>query len=51
MDVLSDEQNNILTNIKSGKNVIVDAVAGTGKTTLILSIPTVFPRKKIQQMT
>ena len=51
MDVLSDEQNNILTNIKSGKNVIVDAVAGTGKTTLILSIPTVFPRKKILQMT
>ena len=31
---LSDEQQTILNKAKEGKNVIVDAVAGTGKTTL-----------------
>jgi hypothetical protein len=51
MDLLSDEQRHILFQIKKGKNVIVDAVAGTGKTTLILSIPLVCPRKQIMQMT
>jgi hypothetical protein len=51
MDSLSDEQRHILFEIKKGYNVVVNAVAGTGKTTLILSIPLVSPRKKILQMT
>jgi hypothetical protein len=51
MDSLSDEQRHILFQIKKGYNVVVNAVAGTGKTTLILSIPMVSPRKKILQMT
>jgi len=51
MESLSDEQKHILFQIKKGHNVIVDAVAGTGKTTLILSIPLVCPKKQIMQMT
>lgn len=51
MDLLSNEQRHILFQIKKGHNVIVDAVAGTGKTTLILSIPLVCPKKQIMQMT
>jgi hypothetical protein len=48
---LSDEQKYILKKVKSGKNVIVDAVAGTGKTTLILSISKKLAKKNILQMT
>jgi hypothetical protein len=48
---LSDEQSNILNNIKHGKNVVVDSCAGTGKTTLILSVAKELPDKKILQMT
>jgi len=51
MELLSDEQKHILFEIKKGRNVIVDAVAGTGKTTLILSIPLVNPKKQLLQMT
>jgi hypothetical protein len=51
MESLSDEQRHILFQIKKGYNIIVNAVAGTGKTTLILSIPLISPRKKILQMT
>jgi len=51
MDILSDEQTHILNIVKTGDNVIVDAVAGTGKTTLILSIAKAIPNKKIMQMT
>jgi len=51
MESLSDEQRHILFQIKKGYNIIVNAVAGTGKTTLILSIPLVSPRKKIFQLT
>lgn len=51
MESLSDEQRHILFQIKKGYNVVVNAVAGTGKTTLILSIPIISPRKKILQMT
>ena len=49
--ILSDEQQTILDTVKTGKNVVVDAVAGTGKTTLILSIAEELPDKKILQMT
>jgi hypothetical protein len=48
---LSDEQQTILNKAKEGKNVIVDAVAGTGKTTLILSIAEHLKDKKILQLT
>ena len=36
--ILSIEQQHILDEVKTGANVIVDAVAGTGKTTLIMAI-------------
>ena len=48
---LSEEQQVILNHVKTGKNVMVDAVAGTGKTTLILSIANELPEKQILQMT
>ena len=48
---LSPEQQNILDTTKTGINVYVDAVAGTGKTTLILSIAKELQDKKILQMT
>ena len=51
MITLSDEQSNILKNIKDMKNVVVDSCAGTGKTTLILSVAKELPDKKILQMT
>ena len=51
MDTLSEEQETILNIVKEGKNIMVDAVAGTGKTTLILSIAKELSTKKILQMT
>ena len=48
---LSEEQQNILNATKTGDNVIVDAVAGTGKTTLILAIAKELSDKKILQIT
>ena len=48
---LSVEQQHILDTIKTGTNVYVDAVAGTGKTTLILSMAKELKDKKILQMT
>lgn len=48
---LSSEQELILNKVKGGSNVIVDAVAGTGKTTLILSIASEVSNKEILQMT
>ena len=47
---LSEEQQCILDTVKEGHNVMVDAVAGTGKTTLILSIAREMPDTKILQM-
>lgn len=51
MDILSDEQENILQIAKKGENIMVDAVAGTGKTTLILSIAQELSSKNFLQMT
>ena len=48
---LSEEQQCILDTVKEGHNVMVDAVAGTGKTTLILSIAREMPDTKILQLT
>ena len=51
MNILSEEQTNILNKVNGGNNIMVDAVAGTGKTTLILSVAKENPDKKILQMT
>jgi hypothetical protein len=51
MNVLSEEQNNILINVKEGHNVIVDSCAGTGKTTLILSVAKELSHMSLLQMT
>lgn len=51
MDILSDEQEKILQIAKKGENIMVDAVAGTGKTTLILSIARELSSKNFLQMT
>jgi len=48
---LSVEQQHILDRVKAGNNIAVDAVAGTGKTTLILSIADEIRDKQILQMT
>ena len=48
---LSAEQATILLHIKNGKNVVVDSCAGTGKTTLILSVAKALSDKKLLQMT
>ena len=48
---LSGEQDFILQNIKKGENVIVDAVAGSGKSTVVLSIALQLSDKKILQIT
>jgi superfamily I DNA and RNA helicase len=49
--ILSEEQQHILDEVRDGHNVMVDAVAGTGKTTLILSIARELPDKRILQLT
>ena len=49
--MLSVEQQHILDTVLTGHNVVVDAVAGTGKTTLILAIANAMPGKNILQMT
>lgn len=51
MNPLSEEQKEILNEVKKGKNVVVDAVAGTGKTTLILGIAKELSDQKILQVT
>ncbi len=49
--ILSIEQQYILDEVKTGANVIVDAVAGTGKTTLIMAIAKELSNKQILQIT
>jgi len=48
---MSEEQRKVLDYIRSGKNVIVDACAGSGKSTTILSIAKELTGKKIRQFT
>ena len=48
---MSDEQFQVLEYIKSGKNVIVDAIAGSGKSTTILSVAEKLAEKTILQIT
>jgi nucleoside-triphosphatase THEP1 len=49
--MLSIEQINIINTIKENKNVICDAVAGSGKTTTILELAKALPEKLILQIT
>jgi hypothetical protein len=51
MLTLSKEQSKILNYIKKDFNVVVNSCAGTGKTTLILSVARELPDKKLLQMT
>jgi len=51
MNELSEEQKHIIKYVKKGHNVIVDSCAGTGKTTLILSIAKELKRRTLLQMT
>ena len=37
MDLCSEEQQNIIYEVEKGSNVVVDACAGSGKSTTILS--------------
>jgi hypothetical protein len=47
----SDEQNNIIESIKNNKSVVVNSVAGAGKTTTLLFIAFHNKNKKILQIT
>lgn len=49
--MLSIEQLNIINTIKQNKNVICDAVAGSGKTTTVLELAKALPNKLILQIT
>jgi len=47
----SGEQQEIINAVAQGSNVLVDAVAGSGKTTTVLSIARALPQKRIVQIT
>ena len=47
----SPEQQIILDHVAEGKHVVVNAVAGSGKSTTILSVAHAFPQKRILQIT
>lgn len=49
--VSSEEQKIAIQNVLDGRNVVLDAVAGSGKSTTILSLAKEMPDKKILQMT
>ena len=51
MNKMSTEQHEVFDNIKNGLNVVVDACAGSGKSTTILSIAKELPNKKLLQFT
>ena len=48
---LTEEQKELLNQVKQGKNVLVDACIGSGKTTAIQVLCNVFPDKKILYLT
>ena len=51
MHQMSQEQRDVLNYIRADSNVIVDACAGSGKSTTILSIAKEMTGKKIRQFT
>jgi hypothetical protein len=48
---ISDEQRTIYEHIKSGKNVIVDSIAGSGKSTTIIHIAKLIPETRFLHIT
>jgi hypothetical protein len=51
MNPVSEEQHHIITQVEEGKNVIVDACAGSGKSTTILSAAKALPHKRFLLIT
>ena len=51
MNEPSEEQQYIIDNVLKGYNIIVKAVAGSGKSTTVLALSKVCPNKKILQLT
>ena len=51
LPVISNEQNNIITLLKDNKNIVVDSVAGSGKTTTNLYIAKSFSKLKLLLLT
>jgi DNA polymerase III delta prime subunit len=51
LPIISNEQNNIINLLKDNKNIIVDSVAGSGKTTTNLYIAKSFPKLNILLLT
>jgi hypothetical protein len=51
MNPISEEQSVVLKHIKAGENAVVDAVAGSGKSTTVLSIALAMKTSKIIQFT
>lgn len=51
MDTPSDEQQAIINHIKNNRNVVVDACAGSGKSTTILHTALQLPHKRVLQVT
>ena len=51
LPVISQEQNNIINLLKDNKNIVVDSVAGSGKTTTNLYIAKSFPHFNILLLT
>lgn len=51
MNEMSDEQRVVMNYIRDGDNVLVDACAGSGKSTTILSTAQALPDKKFLQLT
>lgn len=47
----SDEQQKVIDNVIQGKNVVVDAVAGSGKSTVVLMTASIIPNKAFLQVT
>lgn len=47
----SEEQAMIVKNVKAGKNIVVEAVAGSGKTTTVMFIAEAMEKAKIMQIT
>jgi hypothetical protein len=48
---LNEEQQGVIDDISKGNNVYVDAVAGTGKTTTIISLAEELPKQEMLQIT
>ena len=51
MNIPSKEQQQVIDYVKEGHNVIVQAVAGSGKSTTVLALANQLSNKKILQLT